>query len=66
MFSLSFRVSGVGNNLYYLAMVLATSSHHLQANEDQERHFGKVAMDTKHSDVNDNNVKSSDIGNNKV
>jgi hypothetical protein len=53
------------NNSYYLALVEPTSSHPLQAdiptNDDQERKDGKVNMDTKYPDVNDNNVKSSDI-----
>ena len=51
------------NNSYYLALVEPTSSHHLQINGDQERHHGKVHMDTKFPDVNDDDVKSSDIGN---
>ena len=38
-----------------------TSSHPLQANGDQEKSLGKVNMDTKYLDVNDNNMKSSDI-----
>ena len=57
-------MSGVENNSYYLALVEPTSSQPLKANGDQERHYGKVDMDTKYPDVNDDNddnVESSDI-----
>ena len=40
-----------------------TLSQTLRANDDQERMYGKVDMDTKYPDVNDNNVKSGDIAN---
>ena len=63
MFSLSFSLSGVDNNSYYLVLAEPTSSHPLQATDDQERHYGKVDMDTKYADVNDDNVKSGDIAN---
>ena len=58
-----FSLSKVDNNSYYLALVEPTSSHPLQATDDQERHYGKVDMDTKYADVNDDNVKSGDIAN---
>ena len=44
-------------------MVEPTSSHPLQANDDQDKRFGKVAMDTKFPNVKDNKVKSGDIAN---